>query len=402
MKKVIGTLFLMPLFSLPSAAETEAETVAAPSEGFAETSEFAASETPGAGFFTEMVNSSVASAMENVSVAPDKVNYSRTLTDYASAPKIGGYVIGKYTYTDQDGKHGGDGFSQRLVRFYLDGSILKDFKYRVQIQAANSSFHMKDFFVEWAKHKEFAVKVGQFKRAFTFENPYNPWDVGTGDYAQMVKKLSGMGDYNGEASMAGGRDQGLQIQGDLFASKADGHRFVHYQLQMMNGQGVNVSDANGKRDFIGTLQLQPVKDLFIGVFGWTGTYTSGNVTVDRNRWGASMKYEHKGWSARAEYAHSQGYKISDYSNNTWKGTGKADGWYATVGVPFNDWCKVYAKYDSYRDQGNWESMKTIYTIAPNFQIHKNLMLQLQYNYVHDRMVADHDYNEIWAETYFRF
>jgi len=342
---------------------------------------------------------SIASAQEN-----QEINYSRDLKDYATISNIGGYFIGKYTYTDQDTKHGGDGFSQRLIRAYIDGTILKDFKYRVQVQATNAKFHMKDYFVEYAKYDEFKVKVGQYKRSFTFENPYNPWEVGVGDYSQAVKKLAGMGDYNGEDAMAGGRDQGLQIQGDLFPSKKDGHRYFHYELQMMNGQGVNVSDANGKRDFLGTLQIQPIKDLRFGLFGWTGTYTDNNITVDRNRWAASMKYEHKGWSARAEYIHSQGHKIKEYNSETdnFSGTGKADGWYVTVGVPVNDWMKVYAKYDAYRDQATWESMKSIYSVAPNFQIHKNLMLQLQYNAVHDRLSADHDYNEIWAEAYVRF
>ena len=44
----------------------------------------------------------------------------------------------------------------------------------------------------------------------------------------------------------------------------------------------------------------------------------------------------------------------------------------------------------------------MYSVVPNAQIHKNLMLQVQYNYVHDRTVADRDYNELWAELYVRF
>lgn len=29
-------------------------------------------------------------------------------------------------------------------------------------------------------------------------------------------------------------------------------------------------------------------------------------------------------------------------------------------------------------------------------------MQVQYNYVHDRLSADCDYNEVWAELYVRF
>ena len=330
------------------------------------------------------------------------VQYGRKVTDFASTPKFGGYFIGKYTYTDQDGQNGGNGLSQRLTRVYVDGSVYTDFKYRVQVQINNASFHMKDYFVEWAHWKEFSVKVGQYKRAFLFENPYNPWDVGFGDYSQITKKLSGMGDYCGEASSTGGRDQGIQFQGDLFPVSDGGFRLLHYQLQLMNGQGINTADANSKKDIIGTLQVQPIKDLYIGVFGWKGDYTSGGVTVDRNRWALSAKYEHNAWSARVEYAHADGHKISEYNGDgTFSGAGKADGWYAAVGVPCNDWLKVYTKYDVYRDQATNESMTAIYSIAPNFQIHKNLMLQLQYNYVDYRPTSS-KWNELWAEFYVRF
>ena len=330
------------------------------------------------------------------------VQYGRKVTDYTTGPKVGGYVIAKYALTDQDGQNQNSGLSQRLFRVYVDGTILKDFKYRVQIQANNAAFHMKDYFVEWAHWKEFAVKVGQYKRAFLFENPYNPWDVGFGDYSQITKMFSGMGDYCGEAGSNGGRDQGIQIQGDLLPMADGDYRLIHYQLQLMNGQGINTADANSHKDVIGTLQVQPIKDLYIGAFGWIGDYTANGVTVDRNRWAVAAKYEHNSWSARAEYVNSKGHKINELqADGTFSGAGKADGWYAAVGVPVNDWFKVYAKYDVYRSQASSETMKSMYCIAPNFQIHKNLMLQLQYNLV-DNKPTSSQWNELWAELYFRF
>lgn len=362
-----------------------------------------------AGFITELLNESLERAL---APQPDgKPKLGRRLTDYVSAPKFGGYFIGTYKYSDQDGAGGGEGFNQRFIRLYVDGTILKDFNYRIQMQVNGSSPHMKDFFVEWAHWKEMKVKVGQFKRPFTFENPYNPWDVGLGDYSQSVRRFAGIGDYNGEVSATGGRDQGVQLQGDLFPVGRDKHRLLHYQVGVFNGQGINTGDQNGRKDIIGTLQVQPLKDLFIGFFGWTGdfvgkTATGGQtVTVDRNRWGVGVKYEHGDWSARAEYVHSQGHKIADYdhADGTVSGTGEADGWYAAVGIPCTPWLKTYLKYDAYRDQAAWSSMKTMYSVAPNFQLHKNLMFQLQYNYVNDKSSsADSHYNEVWVETYVRF
>lgn len=401
MKRILTFAVMASLATCAAMAENdETQTVVVPSDEMTETSEFAPSETPGSGFLTSLVNNSVESAMENAPASESKPALGRKLTDYASAPKFGGYFIGKYAYSDQDGAKGGAGFSQRLIRVYVDGTILGDFKYRLQAQVNNSAFHMKDYFVEWSHWKELAVKVGQYKRAFLFENPYNPWNVGAGDYSQISNLLAGISNKDGNVSN-GGRDQGLQVQGDLFPAKSDGHRFIHYQLQVMNGQGINAGDKNGHKDFIGTLQVQPIKDLYIGVFGWTGDYvtTAGNE-IDRNRWAASVKYEHKDWTVRAEYAHAQG--VLPNAQGVLTESGKADGWYATVGVPCTPWLKVYGKYDAYRADKTWGSTKTIYSIIPNFQIHKNLLMQVQYNHVHDRNLLHKDYNELWGELYVRF
>lgn len=374
--------------------------------------EFSSDEHLEAGFITEHINNAVEKAMP--AAADDEVQYGRTVTGFASAPKFGGYFIGKYEYSSQDGKQSGAGFSQRLVRMYVDGKLLNDFTYRIQIQTNNASFHMKDFFVEWGKYKEFKVKIGQYKRAFGFENPMNPWDVGDGDYSQLTKKLTGHSDYIGsESASNGGRDQGLQFQGDLFPVGKDGHRLLHYQLMLANGQGINTSDANSRKDIIGTIQLQPVKGLTFGFFGWTGDATYNGITVDRNRYMVSAKFDgFGGWSARAEYAHSTGHKISDYSlvesrqllkNNA--SNGRADAWYATVGVPMTPWLKTYVKYDVYRDDATSASAKSILSICPNIQLHKNLMFQVQYNYVHDKTIANPDnrsYSQVWVETYVRF
>ncbi len=332
----------------------------------------------------------------------EKPQYGYDLADYVSAPKFGAYVIGSYKYSDQEGAHDGAGFNARLIRAYIDGSILKDFKYRVQIEL-NGSPHMKDYYIEWTKHTEFRVKIGQFKRAFTFENPYNPWDVGVGDYSQGVKKFAGFGDRCGESS-TGGRDQGIQVQGDLFPISADKHRLIHYQVALYNGNGINKADNNARKDIIGTLQVQPIKDLYVGVFGWKGNWNNGTVTVDRNRYAVGAKYEHDNWSARAEYIHSSGHKASEYDSatKTWSGTGKADAFYATLGVPFTRWFKVYLKYDQYRDQATEDTKHVIYSIAPNFRLHKNLNFQLQYNLHNDKTSADQKYSDLWLETYVRF
>lgn len=335
--------------------------------------------------------------------------------DIATIPKFGGYIIGSYKYDDAKDANGGEGFGLRLIRLYLDGTVMKDFKYRLQLEV-NGTPHVKDATLEWVRWNGFQVKLGQFKRGFTFENPYNPWNVGMGDYSLLTKKFSGMGDRCGEASM-GGRDLGIQLQGDLFKSKKDGHYMFHYQAAVHNGQGINRKDENKKKDFIGSLHWSPVKNLTIAAFGWNGTWYSAEkqITLDRKRYAFGINYEdsQSGWSARAEYARSKGHKASDWDmeTKTWsersvaqKGGDHADGWYVTVGVPVWRWIKCYGKYDAYRDYATNSSMHSIYSISCNLQPHNNLMLQLQYNYHDDKTTSapQRHYNQFWVQTYVRF
>jgi len=330
-------------------------------------------------------------------------------SDVASVPKVGGYVVGTYKYDSQSGGNGGDGFGLRFARLYVDGSIMRDFKYRVQLEFCGTP-HIKDATLAWSHWKELEIKVGQFKRCFTFENPMNPWDVGTGDFSQVTKKFAGMGDRVGETTM-GGRDLGLQVQGDAFPSPRDGHSQLHYTAGVFNGQGINRKDENHRKDFIGNLQWSPVRDLWIGAFGWVGRWVGPNaVSVDRNRYGFGVKYEGRdnNWSARAEYVRSYGHKVSDYvaaadgQPARWAGGDKADAWYVTVGVPVWRWIKVYAKYDAYRDYATWDSMHTIYSLAANLQPHKNLKLQVQYNFHQLGTSTTGCYHQAWVQTYVRF
>ena len=360
-------------------------------------SDFMSEEKLEEGFVTSYINRSIENAMQAQTAKAEELKYGRAVTGFVSAPKFGGYVIGRYQYSDQYGKKGGAGFNQRLVRFYVDGTILKDFAYRIQVQTNNDSFHMKDFFVEWKKYGFFKIKAGQFKRAFGFENPMNPWDISTGDYSLMTKYLTGHSDYLGadvKGSANGGRDLGIQIQGDFLPVGKDNHMLFHYQVMVSNGTGINTSDTDGKKDITATFQVQPIKGLFIGAFGWKGTFdakdsASKTVNHSRNRYAFGAKYDNAGYVFRSEYAHGQ----SDLGN--------CEAFYAVAGAPLNDWFKVSAQYQWANNEMKGQK-QTILSVIPEFQIHKNLKLQLQYNFNNNNYGSEKHFNELWAELYFRF
>ena len=189
--------------------------------------------------------------------------------------KFSGYVMSQFQATDQEDKES-NSFNIRMVRLALEGRLLHDFYWKVQLQAngntsdLGSSPRMVDAFAEWQKYDAFKIKAGQFKRPFTFENPMHPITQGFMSYSQNVTKLSGFSDRVGEHS-SNGRDIGVQIQGDLLKNAA-GRNLLHYQVGVFNGQGTNQKDVDQRKDVVGGIWVMPAKGLRIGAFGWTGSY----------------------------------------------------------------------------------------------------------------------------------
>lgn len=330
------------------------------------------------------------------------------LKEIASVPQFGGYLVGRAQYTNDRTSKNGGGFDLRMVRGYVKGTILKEWNYYIQLEysgapGVDKGVRLLDAYGEWKRFPEFSVKFGQMKRVFTFENPYSPWDTGFGNYSQLVQKLAGMSDRVGEHS-SGGRDAGIVVQGDLFP--AEDHRWLHYQVGVYNGQGINHSDENKQKDVIGGLWVSPTKELQIGAFGWTGRYTRNNVTVDRNRMAYGIKYEGD-WTVRAEYATSQGGK-TDYRF----AATRADAWYVSVGAPLCKKLKAYAVWDVYRDEKTSDTQNALYTLALNYRLWKNLMIQGTYSYTDgsqaaysdtgERSVSKNNYHTAMLQLYVRF
>ena len=324
----------------------------------------------------------------------------------------------------------------------MDGKI-GDFDWRAQIQGTNvkgpgePTVQLVDLYAEWRKYPEFKVRAGQFKRAFTFENPTHPITQGWYSYANVINALSGFGDRTGEKS-SGGRDIGIQASGDLFPN-AEGRRLFHYQIGVYNGEGVNSKDADNKKDIIGGVWVMPIKGVRIGAFGWTGTRGSMSSTYKylgqapgaapgtmeiktetmtitsarKNRYCLSAEYDKDQYTFRAEYLHSQGW-----GSNLNLGD-KADGWYVFGIVPVIK-SKLHAKarYQCYRQNKTWNSeeivasdgskyqyggAKTMYEIGANYFFTKNLQMNFEYARVNDRSLAGkHNYNFVDVELDFRF
>ena len=342
--------------------------------------------------------------------------------------KISGYGMLQYQADDKYGsgldkdgnpvKNHENAFNLRLMRLIMDGKI-GDFAWRVQMQGSsnagpgNPTVMLVDLFAEWQKYDFFRVKAGQFKRAFTFENPTHPITQGWYSYATVINSLSGFGDRSGEKA-SGGRDIGLQIQGD-FLKNAAGRNLLHYQIGVYNGEGINQKDKDNRKDIIGGIWVMPVEGVRIGAFGWTGSRgdmnwvdaegNAHNGSISKNRYALSAEYDKDEWTFRAEYIHSQGWgatKVDSRTVDFSKGD-KADGFYIFGIVPVIK-SKLHAKarYNMYRPTKEWSTSKTMYEVGLNYYITKNIQINAEYARVNDRTLGKHNYNFADIQLDFRF
>ena len=330
--------------------------------------------------------------------------------------KFSGYGMLQYQGQDPEGNHS-NSFNLRLARFILDGKI-GDFDWRAQIQGTNATgpgqptVQLVDLYAEWRKYPGFKIRAGQFKRAFTYENPTHPITQGWRSYADVINKLSAFGDRTGEKS-SGGRDIGIQFAGDLFPN-ANGRRLFHYQIGIYNGEGVNEKDKDNRKDIIGGVWVMPIKGVRIGAFGWNGSrggmldpITGEKRSIEKNRYAISAEYDLNEYTFRAEYIHSQGWGAASPGNNVreidYSKGDKADGWYVFGIVPvIKGKLHAKARYQTYRNQKNWATSVNQVECGLNYFFTKNLEMHLEYSRVNDRNLAKHNYNLVDMELDFRF
>lgn len=343
--------------------------------------------------------------------------------------KVSGFGMLQYQYSSQkDSK--ANSFNLRMGRLAVDGKILNNFYWKAQLQfngntsTLGASPRVVDLFVEWQQYDFLKIKVGQFKNPFTFENPIHPIEQGFMSYSQAVTAFAGFNDRSGKHS-SNGRDIGLQLQGDLFKNQDD-RAILHYQVGVFNGQGINVKDLDQQKNLIGGLWVMPIKGMRLGCFGWIGSYArkgtwtnpdgtvqTGTRSLQQRRYAFSAEYLLNDWTFRSEYIHSTGGAFSKPLNNTNDEASKdcnlstagdqSQGVYAIVIAPIvKEKLHIKARYDMYQPSKENKQQKTIYGIGANYHFNKNLLLEIEYAYVHNKALPNPNHSIVDVQLNFRF
>jgi hypothetical protein len=224
--------------------------------------------------------------------------------DLASRIQLHGYAQGGYNYTHQGGADKNT-FELKRVLFWANAQITDRWSF---LFMHDFSSVVQEFYTDFriTNNKALSVRVGQFKNGLSLENPLSPTAMEAIDvYSEGVTYLTGCGS-DPLLGVQYGRDLGLSLFGETNNGK------LRYELDVMNGQGINKKDGNNFKDFIGRLEYRPVKGLNLIATGQVGrghaiAASPYNPDIQigedykRNRWTLGFDYKSKWFNTHGEY-----------------------------------------------------------------------------------------------------
>lgn len=339
------------------------------------------------------------SLMAQSKLLSDKdMEWVNTIKEHVS---INGYAHAGYAYSDTNGKTKSD--------FNLKRTLLWA---KVKVTDRLTALFMHDFNSEvqeyWADYRvtnndALHVKFGQFKNSLSIENPLSPVYLELVDVcSQSVTCYSGC--YDPLYGLNYGRDIGLEIYGNLF----DNH--IRYELEVMNGQGINTRDGNSDKDVIARVEYKPIKELRLVVSGQKGR----GHAVGTAAWNPDIKegdnYRRDRITAGFEWKsgqyapgpHKEARPISIRAEYLAGKDGKVDsqGAYATTTIPVYKGIDIVGSIDYFDRNTDMDYRQTQATAGVQYWFYKKCRLQLQYTRTWSEYQKD--YNWLQAQLQLAF
>jgi hypothetical protein len=303
---------------------------------------------------------------------------------------LSGYAQTGYTYDDQVNSNT---FDIKRIIFITQGKITDKWSMLFMYTFGPGS-SLTEIYTEYKLLPGLSARLGQFKTPYTIENAISPTTLELINcYALSTSYLAGIDNSDRLYGGMGGRDIGLMIHGDLF------NKFLHYQLALMNGQGINVKDQNNNKDIVGNLMVNPLKWLSVGGSFMKGKgYAVGvsNVVSDikvgenytRNRWSAGAVIETAPFSLRGEYLNGKDGNVT------------SDGFYATTTIHVLPKTDLIASYDYLNKNKSLGDKQTNYIAGAQYWFYPRCRVQLQYTF--RNLAEGEDSNLVQAQLQVRF
>lgn len=251
-------------------------------------------------------SSSLFSSSSTTAVTPAATleNMPEWTKELASRIQLHGYAQGGLNYSHKGGVDTNT-FELKRVLFWANAQITDRWSFLVM---HDFSSVVQEYYTDFriTNNKMLMVRLGQFKTGLSYENPLSPTSQEAIDvYSEGVAFLTGCGS-DPLLGVQYGRDLGLS----LFGESNDGK--FRYELDIMNGQGINKKDGNAEKDFIGRLEWRPTAGLNVIATGQLGrghaiakSLYNPNIEIGqnykRNRWTAGFDYKSKCINLHGEY-----------------------------------------------------------------------------------------------------
>jgi len=178
---------------------------------------------------------------------------------------------GRFGFDDDDGTFN-DKFLLRRVRPIIEGTLYKNYGFRITPDFGNGSAVVQDAYVEANFLPEVKLRAGKFKGPVGLERLQSATDI------RFVER-------GFPTNLVPNRDVGLQVSGDLFGNT------LAYAVGVFNGAsdgGSNDEDISDSKDFEGRVFATPLRNHFgpfqnLG-FGFASTYGDTNGSGDLGKY----------------------------------------------------------------------------------------------------------------------
>lgn len=312
-------------------------------------------------------------SVDDATLSPDSLNFAdnemggladavNTLADHI---KVHGYAHVGYDYNTGDESNTFD-FKRSL--FWIQANINKRWSF---LFMHDFSSETQEIYTDYRFHKLLGVRFGQFKNAFSIENPISLSSIELiNGCSQAVSYLAGIS-TDPLFGKQKGRDIGIMLYGDV------PHTGLHYEFQLLNGQGINHKDGNSQKDLILKLQYRIIDPLRIVVSGQIGhghavgtSDANPNIHIGdnykRNRISAGAEFKRFPFSLRSEYLKG------------WDGHVQSQGVYATGSYNIIRNLDAVASYDYFDHNTHLDMRQSNYTIGAQYWFYRKCRIQLQY------------------------
>ena len=266
--------------------------------------------------------------------------------------RLSGYTQFLYNYWDK----GTDSFSIPRARLTLSGELLKNVRFRIQIDGVKSPA-LLDANVDFLFNPAYGLRIGQYYVPMSLENNTSDSEMDTILRSQVVNSLAPSRDLGSQ-----GRDIGAMFIGR--------YSIAEYYLGVFNGAGINKLDTNKAKDLGARLILHPLESLAIGGSFYKGRNNpvQNGPDLTRDRVALEASWMPGSFSLKGEF-------ISAKDDITSK-----SGWYLQGGyfvLPKK--LQAIVKWDSYdKDRDASADRTDLFTLGVNWFLWEKTKLMANY------------------------